>query len=305
MFEIYLPIANLTVNGLEVILLGLLVGFLSGLFGVGGGFLMTPMLNIIFGIPMNVAVGSDLTQITATASSGAIAHRRMGNVEVRLALLILAGSVFGVQVGVQLVNILKTRGLSDLIIKEIYVVMLSIVSFILIAEGWKARGNARKAIANGGEHVRDKIEFGLGTRIQNIKFMSMHLHKAEVSIPVFIPPLIGFVVGLLAGIMGVGGGFIMIPSLIYILGIPTLVAIGTDLFQMVITAASGSIGHALSGNVDLYLVLLILAGSTIGAQLGAKASRKVSGEKLRLIFGFMVLAVAVQLLHSVLKTSYL
>jgi hypothetical protein len=302
MFEIYLPIANMTVNALEIVGIGLLVGFLAGLFGVGGGFLMTPLLNMVIGIPMNVAVGSDLTQITATASSGAYAHRKMGNVEPKLALLIVSGSVIGAQVGVYLVNILKARGLSDLIIKEIYVVMLSVISIMLLSESFKALKAERAVKAtsiDGGTAVKDTIAIGLGPKFQSIKFASIYLPKADVHIPLFAPPTLGFAVGVMAGVMGVGGGFIMVPSLLYILGIPTLVAVGTDLFQMVITATSGSLAHAISGNVDFYLVLLILTGSTVGAQFGARTGKKLRGPKIRLLFGLIVVRVAIKMALSV------
>lgn len=294
----YLPIANMTVNGLEVVFMGLVVGFLAGLFGVGGGFLMTPLLNMVIGIPMNVAVGSDLTQISATATSGAIAHRKMGNVEPKLALMILGGSVAGVQVGVHLVNILKEKGLSGLIIKEVYVVMLTLISFLILLESIKTLRAQRLGTlsADGGETVT----MGIGSKIQKINIFSVHLSKANINVPVFVPPLIGFVVGILAGIMGVGGGFIMVPALLYVIGVPTMVAVGTDLFQMMITAASGSVGHALSGNVDFILVGLILTGSTVGAQFGAKASKKVGGPKLRLLFGLIVFGVAMKLFFTIL-----
>jgi hypothetical protein len=295
MFEIYLPIANVTVNWVEVVGVGASVGFLSGLFGVGGGFLMTPLLNLILGIPMNVAVGSDLTQMTATASSGTIAHRKMGNIDMKLALLLLMGSITGAQIGVYLVNTLRDKGLSEYVIKDVYVVTLGLISILLIFESWKAMNHNRKA---GGSS--DSIALGVGSTIQGIKLFSVDLPVARVSVPLFIPPLLGIFVGILMGFMGVGGGFIMVPALVYLLGVPTLVAIGTGLFQLVITAASGSFAHALSGNVDLILVFIIIVGSTIGAQVGAKASSKLSGPRLRLVFGLLVLLVSLSMLFDVL-----
>ncbi|ODS41317.1 MAG: hypothetical protein A7315_06655 [Candidatus Altiarchaeales archaeon WOR_SM1_79] len=285
MFEIYLPIANMTVNGLEVILLGALVGFLAGLFGVGGGFIMTPALNIVFGIPMTVAVGSDLTQIAATSSSGAVAHKRMGNVDIKLASLILCGSVIGVLIGVEITKYLKSQGMDDLVLKEIYVILLVIIGTIMIVESYKAMRRRhehigiRKAVM-GLKRIKDvhsiddfkrvfktkeeeekKHEFKeieeedeitnpVIKKLRDVKFMSIELPRAGVRIPIFIPPLLGLFVGIMAGMLGVGGGFIMVPAMIYILGVPTVVAIGTDLFQMVITSSVGSVGHALNGNVD-------------------------------------------------------
>ena len=160
MFEIYLPIANMTVNGLEILLLGALVGFLSGLFGVGGGFIMTPALNLVFGIPMNVAVGSSLTQMAATSSSGAVAHKKLGNVDMKLAFLILCGSVIGVQIGVMAVNYLESQGTSELVIKEIYVVMLTIVGALMIIESYKAMQKRHEHIGisravMGLKHITD------------------------------------------------------------------------------------------------------------------------------------------------------
>ncbi|ODS40551.1 hypothetical protein BEH94_00820 [Candidatus Altiarchaeales archaeon WOR_SM1_SCG] len=340
MFEIYLPIANITVNALHVIILGGLVGFLAGLFGVGGGFIMTPALNIVFGIPMNVAVGSDLTQIAATSSSGAVAHKRMGNVDIKLAVLILCGSVIGVQIGVIIVNYLRDIGMSDLVIKGIYVVMLTIIGSIMIVESYRAMrrrhehiGISRavmglkrlpdvrsmddfqrifktreKSVEQEYEfkeisEEKDEIKNPVIEKLRNIKFMSIELPKSGVRIPLFVPPLIGLFVGIMAGILGVGGGFIMVPVMIYVLGIPTVVAIGTDLFQMVITSSSGSIGHALSGNVDIYLVIMILIGSTIGAQFGAKASKTLKGPRIRLLFGVIIAVVMLRLLMDVLTTT--
>jgi len=288
------------VNPIIVIGLGLIVGFLAGLFGVGGGFLMTPLLNLVVGIPMNVAVGSDLNQIVATASSGAYAHKKLGNVDIKLAGLILGGSIIGTQVGVRIVEILKAKGISDLVIKEIYVVMLGFIGTLMLVESIKA---LRKQKESNEPEVKDKIEVGLGHRLQKMEFMAIHLPNADVRIPLFVPPLLGFGVGVLAAIMGVGGGFIMVPSLIYILGIPTVVCIGTDLFQMVFTASAGTIAHALHGNVDFYLVLMIFMGSTIGAQLGARATKKVGGPRLRLLFGIIVFIVMLRLLINLLKMA--
>jgi len=323
--------------------LGVLVGFLSGLFGVGGGFIMTPALNIVFGIPMNIAVGSSLTQMVATSSSGAVAHKKLGNVDMKLAFLILCGSVIGVQIGVVIVNYLESQGTSDLVIKEIYVVMLAIVGTLMIIESYRAmrkrhehigisrtvmglkrikdvRGmdDFRRVFRTKGEtgegieekykfkeveEAKDEITNPIIERVRNIKFMSIELKRAGIKIPIFLPVLLGLFVGILAGIMGVGGGFIMVPAMIYLLGVPTVVAIGTDLFQMVITASSGSIGHSLNGNVDIYLVVLMLIGSTIGAQFGAMASRRVKGPRIRLFFGVIIAVVMLRLLMDVLTAT--
>lgn len=293
MFEIYLPIANVTVNGIEVAAVGAAVGFLSGLFGVGGGFLMTPLLNLLLGIPMNVAVGSDLTQMTATASSGTIAHKKMGNIDMKLALLLLMGSIAGAQIGVYLVNALRDKGLSELVIKEVYVVTLGLIGLLLIVESVRSVNNGRAAKSGDG------VALGIPSRIQGIKFFPVYLPVARVSAPVFIPPLIGIFVGIMMGFMGVGGGFVMVPALVYLLGVPTIIAIGTGLFQLVITAASGSFAHALSGNVDLILVIFLMVGSTIGAQFGARASTRVGGPWLRLVFGLLVMSVSLAMLLDV------
>ena len=339
MFEIYLPIANMTVNALYVILLGGLVGFLAGLFGVGGGFLMTPALNLGFGIPMPVAVGSDLTSIAATSSSGAVAHKKMGNVDLKLAGLILAGSIPGVLIGVEIVKYLKSRGIGDLVLKEIYVVLLVIIGTVMIVESYKAMKKRQEHLGISRavmglkrlpnvrsmddftrvfktkdedkektgkfkeiEDEKDEITNPIVKKLSSIKFMSIELPRAGVKIPLFVPILLGLFVGTMAGMLGVGGGFIMVPAMIYLLGVSTVVAIGTDLVQMVITASVGSVGHALNGNVDLYLVIMILAGSTIGAQFGARASRTLKGPRIRLVFGSIIIMVMLMVLRDVLIT---
>jgi len=290
MFEIYLPIANMMVDSLEIIILGIFVGFLAGLFGIGGGFIMVPLLNIVLGIPMNIAIGSNLTQVAATSSSGAVAHKKMGNIDMKLASLILMGSIVGVSLGVILLGSLKASPAFDLIIKGIYILLLTVIGLLMLVE----------SALSAKRTEQRQIIVDISKKFQDIGFMSIELPKSGIRIPAFLPIMMGLGVGIIAGVTGIGGGFIMVPLLIYIVGVRTVIAIGTDIFQMIFLAAVGSIGHALNGNVDLYLAILMLIGSSIGAQFGARTTRRVKAAKIRLLLAVIITMVVLHLIMDVI-----
>lgn len=293
MFEIYLPVAKMSVNAFLIIGLGVLVGFLSGLFGVGGGFLLTPLLMMI-GVSPPVAAASDSNQIVASSTSGALAHKKLGNVDMKLGLVILAGGLVGSTVGVQIIKILRAMGNVDFFIKAVYVVTLGLIGSFMFKESLTAL--KRK------ETDTERKESKRPAWVARLP-LQMHFPVANITTPAPFPFGLGVLVGLLAAIMGVGGGFIMVPSMIYILGMPTKVAIGTDLFQIVITSANATFQHAVTNHtVDLVLALLLLTGSTLGAQIGARTSRKLRGEQLRLILAVIVLTVMVKMLLELLLT---
>ncbi|MCS4542387.1 MAG: sulfite exporter TauE/SafE family protein [Euryarchaeota archaeon] len=298
MFELYLPWAGLEVNPFGVISIGLLVGFLAGLVGVGGGFLMVPLLNSIFRIPMNVAAGTDLVGIVATATSGTAAHYKLGHVEWKLGLTILIGSIPGGWTGVYLLNSLKTMGASNLTLytKIVWMVILSFLGSLLFLEGWMSyRASKQKPKTKD-----DEVSTGVSRFIRSLPLPpKLVLEKAEVSVPAIFAVGLGFLVGILSGFMGVGGGFLMTPALVYGLGLPVVIAVGTDLFQMVFTATNASLMQAISGNVDLYLLVIMFIGTTIGAQIGAKATKYIKGPRLRMIFGGIVLIVAMKMIVDV------
>ena len=291
--EIYLPIANMSVNVFLLVGLGGLVGFLSGLFGVGGGFLLTPLL-IFIGIPPTVAAASDSNQIVAAASSGAYAHSRMGNVDFMMGVVLLLGGITGGSIGVEIIKVLAALGNVDFVIKVVYVVVLGTIGAFMFIESFGALRRSRDIT---GEAVPLEPKESVIRKITTRLPFQINFSKSRMTTSAIFPFILGMSVGILAAIMGVGGGFIMVPAMIYILGMPTIVAIGTDLFQIVLTCINVTIQQAFRNHtVDLVLVILLFFGSTIGAQVGARVSRHLRGEQLRILLAGIVLLVMVKML---------
>jgi uncharacterized membrane protein YfcA len=298
--DIYLPIAGMSINFFLILGIGGLVGFLSGLFGVGGGFLLTPLMMMI-GIPPAVAAASDSNQIVAAASSGAFAHWRLGNVDFKMGLVILAGGIFGGTIGVQLVKFLRAMGNFEFVMKVVYVLMLGLVGGAMFVESWRtirrSRGAAPEAAAPAPEG-----ESSL-SRLFNKLPLKMNFHRSGLNTSAIFPFAIGTTVGIMAAILGVGGGFIMVPAMIYIIGMPTIAAIGTDLFQIVLTSANVTLQQAIVNHtVDLLLALILLSGSTIGAQFGAVAGKRLKGEQIRILLAIIVLALTVKMFLDLVLT---
>jgi uncharacterized membrane protein YfcA len=299
LMEVYLPIANMSVNIFLLVGLGGLVGFLSGLFGVGGGFLLTPLL-IFIGIPPTVAAASDSNQIVAAASSGAYAHSRMGNVDFKMGIILLLGGITGGSIGVEIIKVLAAMGNVDFVIKLVYVLVLGTIGTFMFIESFGAL-RRNKDITEGAialepkESVIRKISMGLP--------LQLSFSKSRMTTSAVFPFILGTAVGILAAIMGVGGGFIMVPAMIYILGMPTIVAIGTDLFQIVLTCINVTIQQAIRNHtVDLVLVILLFFGSTVGAQIGARVGRRLRGEQLRILLAIIVCLVMVKMSIGLLVT---
>lgn len=286
--QIYLPIAEISVNILVILGMGGAVGFLSGMFGVGGGFLMTPLL-IFSGIPPAIAVATEANQIAASSFSGALVHFRRGGIDVRLGLILLAGGLVGSVIGVQIFKLLRELGQLDLIISLLYVGFLGIVGGLMLIESIGAmrrqRAGAKVDVRRPGQH---NWIHGLPLKM---RFKSSKLYLSII--PVLV---LGALVGILAAIMGVGGGFVMVPAMIYLLRVPTNVVIGTSLFQIVFVTAFTTLMHATQNQtVDAVLALLLMIGGVIGAQFGARAGHKLRGEQLRALLALMVLAVCARL----------
>ena len=280
---IYLPIAEVSVNAFILLGLGGLVGVLSGMFGVGGGFLMTPLLFFI-GIPPAVAVATEANQIVASSFSGVLAHLKRKNVDFKMGGVLLIGGLIGAGLGVFIFNYLKSMGQVDLLVKLCYVVFLGIVGGLMFIESLGALLNAKKS--NGLIKKRSKR-----TLIHVLPF-KMRFRVSGLYISAIPPVLVGILVGILAAIMGVGGGFIMVPAMIYLLGMPTRVVVGTSLFQIIFVTAFTTMLHATTNfTVDIVLAVLLLVGGVIGAQFGAMIGSKLRAEQLRILLAVMVLLV--------------
>ena len=285
--QVYLPIAEMSVNFVLIIGLGAAVGILSGMFGVGGGFLMTPILFFI-GIPPAVAVSTEANQIVASSVSGVLAHWRRGNVDVPMGIVLTAGGFLGSTTGVQVFSLLKSLGQVDLVIKLCYVVFLGIIGGLMFIESVNAW---RKQKAGTGK--RKKLH--THTWIHGLPF-KMRFRKSKLYISALLPLFIGFFVGVIAAIMGVGGGFVLVPAMIYLLGMPTVVVVGTSLFQIIFVMINVTIQQAYTNQtVDIVLGLLLLIGGVIGAQLGARVGSRLKAEQLRILLALMVLGVCAKL----------
>ena len=290
----------MSINFFLVLGIGGLVGFLSGLFGVGGGFLLTPLMMMI-GIPPAVAAASDSNQIVAAASSGAFAHWRLGNVDFKMGLVILAGGICGGTIGVQLVKVLRAMGNFEFVMTVTYVLMLGLVGGAMFIESWRTIRRSKGATAK--ETAPAPVTESSLTRIFNKLPLKMNFERSGLNTSAIFPFAIGTTVGIMAAILGVGGGFIMVPAMIYIIGMPTIAAIGTDLFQIVLTSANVTLQQAIVNHtVDLLLALILLSGSTIGAQFGAVAGKRLKGEQIRILLAIIVLALTVKLFLDLVLT---
>ncbi|MGI9352018.1 MAG: sulfite exporter TauE/SafE family protein [Rhizobiaceae bacterium] len=294
--SIYLPIAEMSVNIFILFGMGGAVGFLSGMFGVGGGFLMTPLL-IFYNIPPAVAVATEANQIVASSFSGALAHLRKGTVDVKLGIMLLVGGLIGSTIGVYAFSFLRSIGQLDLIISILYVVFLGSIGTLMTIESLHAIKKARDA---GGEvKVRRP---GHDSWIHALP-LKMRFRKSKLYLSAIPVVVLGMLVGILAAIMGVGGGFIMVPAMIYLLRVPTNVVIGTSLFQIIfVTGYTTIIQSTTNQTVDVVLAFILMVGGVIGAQLGAAAGHKLKGEQLRALLGLLVLAVCLRLGYDLVIT---
>ena len=286
----YLPIAEVSVNILILFGMGGMVGILSGMFGVGGGFLMTPLL-IFYGIPPIVAVATEANQIVASSISGAYAHWRRAAVDIKMGTILLIGGVIGSLFGIRLFVLLKNLGQIDLIISLSYVILLGIIGTLTFVEGIRSMiiPNELRTIK---KRNRDRLWiYSLPLRTK--------FKKSGLYISIIPPLVIGFFVGILASIMGIGGGFIMVPAMIYLLRMPTNVVIGTSLYQIIFVTSLVTILHAYENQtVDIMLALILMSGGVVGAQIGAALGHRLKAEQLRFMLGILILAVCIKILTS-------
>ncbi len=298
MWHMYLPIAGNSVSVLLIFAMGGFVGVLSGIFGVGGGFLMTPLL-IMFGIPPTVAAASDSNQIVGASTSGTLAHYRLGHVDLKMGILLLIGGVTGGTFGVQIIKVLRHMGNADFLIQITYVLMLGFVGSYMFLE-------SLQGLRKTHEVKVTKRKESKYARVVNSLPWQTRFEKSGVTLSVLMPLILGVFVGILAAIMGVGGGFIMVPVMVYLLRMPMHVVVGTSLFQILFTCIDVTIMQAHSNHtVDFLLALILLIGSTLGAQFGAKISKRLKGDQLKIILASLVLIVMVKMLLDLLLKPHI
>jgi hypothetical protein len=286
--NVYLPIAEISVNVFVLLAMGGIVGLLSGLFGVGGGFLMTPLL-IFFGIPPVVAVATQANQIVATSVSGALAHWRRGNVDLAMGGMLLAGGIVGSSGGVWLFTYLRQVGQIDLVIKGSFVLFLGTVGSLMFVESVKSFMKRRRHVP-----PQKRRHYWIHSLPLKMKF-----RKSGIYVSALLPVALGASIGFLVSIMGVGGGFIMVPAMIYLLGMPTIMVIGTSLFQIIfVTANVTFLQAATNSNVDLVLAVILMLGGIIGAQFGARWGNRLNAELLRILLSTLVLIVCAKLVYD-------
>ena len=293
--SIYLPIAEMNINILLIIFIGMVVGGLSGLFGVGGGFLMTPLL-IFLGIPPAVAVGTEAPHVLASSVSGVVAHWRRKNVDFKMGFFLLIGGVVGSTVGVNIFKLLRGFGQIDMVIQMLFLIFLGFIGFSMAFE------SARTTISKYRTTSSIRTKLHQHSWIHGLPF-KLRFHRSKLYISAIPPIVIGFFVGLLSAMMGVGGGFIMIPAMVYILGMSTNVVVGTSLFQIIfVTANSTFFQSYLNQTVDIVLAALMIIGGVIGAQIGASIGTKLKAEYLRGILAIIVLIVCAKIFADLTLT---
>jgi uncharacterized membrane protein YfcA len=293
--EIYLPIAEQSMNVFLLFALGAAAGLLAGMFGVGGGFLATPLL-IFVGIPPAVAVASQANQVVANSVSSLQVQWRRGNVDLRMGLVLLLGGMIGSSAGVTVFTWLKAIGQIDFVIAVMYVILLSSIGSLMLIESVRTwfRRRRNPTAPRGKLHTHYLVH-----RLP----WKMRFYKSKLYISAFLPITLGFLIGILSAILGVGGGFVLVPAMIYLLGMPTTVVIGTSNFQILFVAANVTfLQAATNGTVDIVLALLLILGGVVGAPIGSRIAARLPGVALRALMGVLVMAVATELLFELLRT---
>jgi uncharacterized membrane protein YfcA len=295
---VYFPIAGVTISPLFLAGVGFVVGLLGGFFGVGGGFLAGPMM-FLAGVPMNFVVGTDLAHMTGKSIVAARRHRILGHVDIKLGLLMVVGTLPGVELGARIIEGLEATGAIDKVVGIAYIVILLAIGCFTAWESLRALNLVRTERMDAKEALAFK---GMTRRVHSVR-IPPHVSLPDSgieSISLWMLVGVSFLTGLLAGVLGVGGGFIRMPMLVYLIGVPTHVAVGTDLFEIIISAGYGTVTHALKGNVDVLVALVMHTGAAIGAQIGAMATRHFAGPRIRLLFSILPFAGAILMILRLL-----
>jgi uncharacterized membrane protein YfcA len=295
----HFTIADVTINPLLLASIGFLVGIMGGFFGVGGGFIAGPLM-FLSGVPMNFVIGTDLAYMTGKSIVASNRHRSMGHVDIKLGLLMVIGAIPGVEVGARIIEYLERAGNIDRVVGIIYIIIMLGVSGYTFWEGRRAVRHVEAGDSTEQDVIPTRPIFD---RVRHFKLAPMLTFPVSgiESISLWVIIGIGFLTGVLSGLLGVGGGFIRMPILVYVLGIPTHIAIGTDLFEIMISAGFGTLTHALKGNVDIMIALVMHTGAALGAQLGASLTRYVVGPRIRLMFSVLPLIGALIMLYRLLS----
>lgn len=295
---LYLPIAEMSVSVMIFLALGAAVGFLSGLFGVGGGFLLTPLLTFL-GIPPVVAVATGSALIVASSVSGAVTQYQRNNVDVKMGIVMLSGGLIGTYIGVEAVRLLRSAGLFEVANSLAYVIFLGAVGTLILIEGINAW-----RISQMSGVTQHRRQSGQHSWVDGLP-LKMRFNRSKLYISAVPPCTIGMFVGFISALMGIGGGFIIIPAMIYLLRMPTAVVVGTSLFQIVFVAAFATILHAVQNkSVDIVLAAILIVGGVIGAQFGTVAGEKLRGEQLRALLGLLVLIVAARMAYDLVAMPF-
>ena len=293
--QVYLPVAEIPVNVVLILALGLLTGFMAGMFGIGGGFLATPLLMFI-GISPAIAVSTAANQITASSVSGVLAHLKRGNVDFKMGCILLIGGIIGSTLGVGIFKLLHQAGQTDLVISLIYVVFLGSIGTLMLIDSIKIILEKKyNFVPRSKSRKRTSFLIRFLKKLGKLPF-KQHFPKSEVTVSVIVPIVIGVFIGTLVSIMGIGGGFIMIPAMIYILRMPPTIVVGTSLFQIIFIAGNVTFLQAISNHtVDIILAFLMIISSVVGAQIGTRAGYKVNPDNLRSILSLMILSVCIKM----------
>lgn len=293
--EIFLPIAGVEIMAWKLVLLGLTVGVIGGFFGIGGAFMVTPALNV-FGFPMAYAIGTDMAHIAGKSIVATAKHRKFGNVDMKLGLIMIVGTAVGIEAGAHFIMWLEKVGKVDVIVRITYMVLLFGLSSYMLYEYFKL---TKKHSADGSKSVSDAGTSGLALKMQSIKLPPMvNLKVSGFSISIWIILGVSAFTGFIAGFLGVGGGFIRMPALMYVIGSPTRIAVGTDLFEVMISGAYGAFSYAMKGRVEIIAAVVMLLGASVGAQFGTLATQYVKGLKIRLYFAVTMLLAGVSVIFK-------
>jgi len=295
-----MPIAGIKIFWPGLIILGVGVGIIGGFFGMGGAWMVTPGLNIL-GFPMAFAIGTDIAHMAGKSLISTMRHGKFGNVDYKLGLIMLVGTIVGFEVGAQMVMWLERLGSVEIVVRYLYLVLLALIAWMVFADVAKKKRKDREALAAGKEV--DKLSTGIEWHktLHKIKIPPMVTFKeAQITCTAWLPIFISFATGWLAGILGIGGGLIRMPALIYFIGCPTHVAVGTDLFEVMISGLYGTGTYTYKGRTELVAAMIMLCGAAVGAQIGTVATKYIKGYGIRIIFGFAVIGCAVSIVLKML-----